>query len=67
MFGVDFYPTPKALIEQMCSDLELEGKQVLEPSAGSGNIVDYCVGSGAIVSAVRGLCVRQGLEAQKIN
>ncbi|MGB3452929.1 MAG: DUF4942 domain-containing protein [Moheibacter sp.] len=51
MFGVDFYPTPKALIEQMCSDLELEGKQVLEPSAGSGNIVDYCVGSGAIVSA----------------
>jgi predicted RNA methylase len=41
MFDVDFYPTPRPVIEQMCFGLELTGKTILEPSAGSGNIISY--------------------------
>lgn len=39
MFDKDFYPTPKEVIELMGFDCA--HKVVLEPSAGSGNIVDY--------------------------
>lgn len=35
----------------MASGLDLSGKTVLEPSAGAGNIVDFCIGSGATVLA----------------
>lgn len=49
MFGIDFYPTPEHVVELMCSDLELHGKNVLEPSAGKGNIVDYLNDNGAKV------------------
>lgn len=48
----DLYPTPKAVIEQMLSGVDLFGKTVLEPSAGLGDIVDFCIGSGATVLAV---------------
>lgn len=37
----DFYPTPEKVIEEMLQGHELAGKIILEPSAGSGNIVDY--------------------------
>lgn len=38
----DFYPTPKALIKKMLTGIELnEIKNVLEPSAGKGDICDY--------------------------
>lgn len=47
MFNRDFYPTPVEVIEQMLSLTDLSGKIVLEPSAGSGNIVDYCKDHGA--------------------
>jgi len=47
IFNRDFYPTPVEVIEQMLSLTDLSGKIVLEPSAGSGNIVDYCKDHGA--------------------
>lgn len=47
MFGIDFYPTPKEVIEKMLIDVEVSGKYVLEPSAGSGNIVDALNERGA--------------------
>ena len=39
MFGIDFYPTPAEVIDRMLMGVEVQGKFVLEPSAGSGNIV----------------------------
>lgn len=51
MLNKDFYPTPKEVINDMIFGLELFGKEVLEPSAGSGNIVDELNKLGAIVSA----------------
>ena len=45
----DLYPTPENVIAQMTWDLELNGKTVLEPSAGLGDIADFCAGSGASV------------------
>lgn len=37
----DFYPTPVEVIEQMLQGHDVTGKVILEPSAGSGNIVGY--------------------------
>lgn len=37
----DFYPTPENVIEQMLQGHDVTGKIILEPSAGSGNIVGY--------------------------
>lgn len=51
MFNKDFYPTPLEVIEQMTSGLDLYGKNVLEPSAGKGDIVRYCKEQGATVYA----------------
>lgn len=38
----DFYPTPKSLIEKMCSKLDSlrDIKYILEPSAGKGNLIE---------------------------
>ena len=47
IFNRDFFPTPVEVIEQMLSLTDLSGKIVLEPSAGSGNIVDFCKDHGA--------------------
>ena len=43
----DFYPTPVEVIEQMMMGENIIGKTILEPSAGSGNIVDWLKGHGA--------------------
>ena len=51
MFSIEFYPTPPEVIAQMCEGLNLEGRTILEPSAGSGNIVEYCQKRGASVIA----------------
>lgn len=51
MFNADFYPTPPEVIAQMTWDLDLKDKNVLEPSAGKGDIVDSCIGSGAFLLA----------------
>ena len=40
-FNRDFFPTPVEVIDQMMQFSEVQGKIVLEPSAGSGNIVDW--------------------------
>lgn len=38
----NFYPTPKNIIEKMLENVDLKKiNTILEPSAGSGNIVDY--------------------------
>lgn len=39
MFDKDFYPTPDHVLDLM--GIDCHGKVVLEPSAGSGNIIDY--------------------------
>lgn len=43
----DFYPTPKALIDQMLAETEISGKVILEPSAGKGDIVAALLEAGA--------------------
>ena len=43
----DFYPTPTHVLDYMLSGVEIEGKVILEPSAGSGAILDYCSRLGA--------------------
>lgn len=39
-FGIDFYPTSTDVVERMLMNADVTGKIILEPSAGSGNIVD---------------------------
>lgn len=61
MFNKDFYPTPDHVIDMMTLGLELDGKIVLEPSAGSGSIIDYVTKLGAKV-----LCCELHPELQMI-
>lgn len=49
MFNADFYPTPKEVIGFMLTPYELDGKTLLEPSAGKGDIIDYAKERGANV------------------
>ncbi len=51
MFNSEFYPTPDHVIERMIAGLDLNGKNVLEPSAGAGHIVDVLKSYGANVKA----------------
>lgn len=46
-FEEEFYPTPKEVIDRMMMGVNVYGKVVLEPSAGSGNIVDWLKEAGA--------------------
>ena len=43
----DFYPTPPEVAALMLDPLDLRGRTVLEPSAGSGNLVRDCLARGA--------------------
>mgnify|MGYP000349605640 CR=1 FL=1 len=45
MFHEEFYPTPPEVIQLM--QLDCKGKVILEPHAGKGNIVDFCIQNGA--------------------
>lgn len=47
LFNTDFFPTPEPVIEQMLMDEDISNAVVLEPSAGSGNIVRFCKNQGA--------------------
>lgn len=47
IFAADFYPTPPEVAEEMLDPIDLRGKVVLEPSAGSGNLVRACLERGA--------------------
>lgn len=44
-FHNELYPTPISVLQLM--NVEVEGKIILEPHAGFGNIVDYCKDNGA--------------------
>lgn len=46
MFNEDFYPTPRPVIDHMIAGIDLAGKDVLEPSAGKGDIVDVVTDLG---------------------
>ena len=43
----DFFPTPPEVAATMLDSLDLRGRVVLEPSAGSGNLVRECLARGA--------------------
>lgn len=45
MFHSEFYPTPPEVIQLM--QLDCKNRVILEPHAGKGNIVDYCIHNGA--------------------
>lgn len=45
MFNKEFYPTPLHVLEQM--QIDCAEKVVLEPSAGKGDIIDFCKKNGA--------------------
>jgi hypothetical protein len=47
MFGPDFFPTPRAVAEQMIEGLQIENKVILEPSAGRGDLVEFLQEMGA--------------------
>jgi hypothetical protein len=47
MFNPDFYPTPPEVAATMLDPLDLRGRVVVEPSAGSGNLVQACLERGA--------------------
>lgn len=47
MFNPDFYPTPPDVAAIMLDPLDLRGRVVMEPSAGSGNLVSECLTRGA--------------------
>lgn len=44
-FGAEFYPTPQTFLNQL--DIDCNNKICLEPSAGSGNIIEYLKANGA--------------------
>jgi hypothetical protein len=47
MLNPDFYPTPPEVAATMLDCLDLRGKTILEPSAGSGNLIRECLNRGA--------------------
>ena len=47
IFNKDFYPTPIEVIDRMMLGVDVANKVILEPSAGSGAIVDYLYKHGA--------------------
>ena len=47
IFERDFYPTPEEVIVQMLVMSDINNKVILEPSAGSGNIVTFLQNNGA--------------------
>ena len=46
MFNADFFPTPQTVIDRMLAGIDLNGKTILEPSAGSGAIIDAIIQAG---------------------
>lgn len=51
MFNPEFYPTPANIIDLMLNGQNLNGKTVLEPSAGKGDIIDALNAQGCNVLA----------------
>lgn len=67
--GIDFFPTPPALVDQLIAEAGIKpGMKVLEPSAGKGDIADALRRAGAQVDAVElGGPPRAILEAKGHN
>lgn len=61
IFNRDFYPTPREVFNQMTVGENLTDAVILEPSAGSGNIVRYCLEDGA--RAVKACEINEVLNA----
>lgn len=40
MFHEEFYPTPPSLVAKLLAGIDIDGCNILDPSAGSGNILD---------------------------
>jgi hypothetical protein len=49
MFNKDFYPTPQHVVELMINGESLEGRTVLEPSSGKGDMIEVLQQHGANV------------------
>ena len=47
LFSKELYPTPPEVIERMMMGEDFVGKTILEPSAGTGNIVSWLQDNGA--------------------
>ena len=47
IFDRDFYPTPDDVIQSLLANEQIEDKIILEPSAGTGNIVSFLQNRGA--------------------
>jgi len=62
MFNKDFYPTPYNIVELMINGESLEGRTVLEPSSGKGDIIDVLNSHGAKV-----LCCEKDENLAKIS
>ena len=62
----DFYPTPERVIAQMMIGEDILGKRVLEPSAGSGNIVRWLKRNGAqdVIACEKDPHLRKLLDGQ---
>ena len=45
----DFYPTPDQVSQQMCDEMNLVGKIVLEPHGGKGDLIKFLKSKGATV------------------
>lgn len=43
MFNSAFYPTPAVVAEQMLDGIDLDGRAILEPSAGKGDLCDAII------------------------
>lgn len=46
MYNSGFYPTPQAVAAKMLSGVKLDGKNILEPSAGKGDLCDAIIKHG---------------------
>lgn len=70
---LQFYPTPKAVIDRITADWNLTGKRVLEPSCGDGRIMDRLRAKGATVigcevDAIRAaMCKAKGHQVMLVN
>lgn len=67
--GQDFFPTPKATAEEMLDKADIsEGLDILEPSAGNGNIAEAIRDAGASPDVIEiSGNLREILEAKKFN
>lgn len=77
MFDKEFYPTPRGLIEKMLEPfysknrydekiLKLDGLEILEPSAGKGDICDFLKKELDIYDKVNISCIEKDFELQSI-